>query len=63
MANEVWVIEHSGREKYEWFIWDSTPNLSQLDATVRAQELGRTHKAILRFRVTKYVPESTEGGG
>ncbi len=52
----IWVVEHSGKERDEWHVWDSKPYISKIEAVTSSQELEKIHSSILKFRVTKYIP-------
>ncbi len=57
MGNEVWVVEHSGKNAEDWYVWSSTPHTSKSEAVAAKQELESSpNGAILNFRVTRYVP-------
>ena len=60
MPNEVWIIEHSGKNADDWYVWDSTPHTSQSDAVAAKQKLEPDFVEILKFRVTKYTPEPAD---
>jgi hypothetical protein len=64
VTNEVWVVEHSGKDFDDWYVWDSTPHASQTEAVVAKQILEPRFAEILKFRVVKYTPEpSADVGG
>ena len=60
MNNEVWIIQHAsidaekGAEK--WRVFESKPLLSDADALTHAHELAEIHRAVLQFRVQRYIP-------
>ena len=61
MDNEVWIIEHAGIDPLEapadaWNVFESKPLLSEADALTHAHELAEIHRAVLQFRVKRYVP-------
>ena len=60
MANEVWVIEHSGKDKDDWYVWNGTSHTSQSEAVTEKQRLEPDFAEILKFRVIRYTPSPPE---
>ena len=54
--NRLYVIEHSGFDKNEWFIWSSHNPTSEEEAHEFMMALNeKVSGALLKFRVTKYI--------
>ena len=54
----IYVIQHSGLQSDNWHIFESVPHLTKTNALDRLDELAEIHGAVLKFRVTEFVPRA-----